>query len=299
MNRPNGGPVGPCWNEIITASCRGSTFLSKFLPCLRNWIRLIPTAAWKASPRASAPILDLALQQPTAITFDLEHYELKELTYEIFTRTFSEPAYREYPWAGIALQTYLRDAATTLDRLANWVQRRRTPIAVRLVKGAYWDAEHVSNEQRGWPIPVLTHKAETDANFERLSRTLLTDPASFRPAFGTHNVRSLAHAEAVAQSQRRPPESYEYQSLYGMADALQKAVVNYGRRVRVYAPVGETHSRHGLSGSATVRKHLERIGAFKATRSRGIAGGVACSATCNRCPGESRALDGRRRTFYE
>lgn len=185
------------------------------------------------------PILDLALQRPTAITFDLEHYELKELTYEIFTRTFSEPAYREYPWAGIALQTYLRDAATTLDRLTNWVQRRRTPIAIRLVKGAYWDAEHVHNEQRGWPIPVLTHKAETDANFERLSRTLLTDPAPFRPAFGTHNVRSLAHAEAVAQSQQCPPESYEYQSLYGMADALQKAVVNYGRRVRVYAPVGE------------------------------------------------------------
>ncbi|MCZ6801041.1 MAG: proline dehydrogenase family protein [Nitrospirae bacterium] len=184
-------------------------------------------------------ILDLAVRLPAAITFDMEHYELKDLTYEIFMRIFSEPAFQNYPYAGIALQTYLRDADLTLDRLVDWVQQRHTPIAIRLVKGAYWDAENIQNQQRGWPIPVLRHKVETDANFEYLTRKLLAHPILFRPAFGTHNLRSLAHAEAMAQSLHYPAQHYEFQSLYGMADDLQGAVVKYQRRVRVYTPVGE------------------------------------------------------------
>ena len=185
------------------------------------------------------PILELASQLPASITFDMEQYELKDLTYEIFMRIFSEPAYRTYAHAGIALQTYLRDADVTLDRLVDWVRQRGTPITIRLVKGAYWDAETIQSEQRGWPVPVLRHKVETDANFEYLTQKLLSHPMLFRPAFGTHNLRSLAHAEAVAQAQGFAPDNFEYQSLYGMADALQHAVVKYGRRVRVYTPIGE------------------------------------------------------------
>ncbi len=199
------------------------------------------------------PILNVALQLPASLTFDMEHYELKDLTYEIFMRMFSEPAYRNYPWAGIALQAYLRDADRTLDRLVDWVRQRGAPISIRLVKGAYWDAETIQNTQRGWPVPVLSRKAETDANFEYLSKTVLACPSLLRPAFGTHNLRSLAHADATAQSQDLSPETCEYQSLFGMADSLQRAIVDYGRRVRVYTPVGEL-----LPGMAyLVRRLLE------------------------------------------
>ncbi|MDE0146491.1 MAG: proline dehydrogenase family protein [Nitrospira sp.] len=199
------------------------------------------------------PILNVALQLPASLTFDMEHYELKDLTHEIFMRIFSEPAYRDYPWAGIALQAYLRDADGTLDRLVDWVRQRGTPINIRLVKGAYWDAETIQNVQRGWPVPVLSRKAETDANFEHLSKKVLACPLLLRPAFGTHNLRSLAHAEAVAQSQGLLPETCEYQSLYGMADSLQRAIVRYGRRVRVYTPIGQL-----LPGMAyLVRRLLE------------------------------------------
>ena len=199
-----------------------------------------PTGSYEGVANRLRPILDLASALPASITVDMEQYAIKDLTYDIFMRILSEPPYRQFPFAGIALQTYLRDADVTLDRLVDWVhQRQGVPITIRLVKGAYWDAENVQNEQRGWPIPVLRQKSETDANFEYLSRKLLTHPALFRPAFGTHNLRSLAHAEAVAQSKDRAPDAYEFQALYGMAEALQGAVVKYGRRVRVYTPVGD------------------------------------------------------------
>ncbi len=212
-----------------------------------------PDGSFEGVASRLRPILNVALQLPASLTFDMEHYELKDLTYDIFMRIFSEPAYRDYPWAGIALQAYLRDADRTLDRLVDWARQRDSPITIRLVKGAYWDAENIQNTQRGWPIPVLRRKTETDANFEYLSKKLLAHPSLLRPAFGTHNLRSLAHAEAVAQSQDLSPETCEYQSLYGMADSLQRAIVQYGRRVRVYTPVGKL-----LPGMAyLVRRLLE------------------------------------------
>ena len=212
-----------------------------------------PDGSFEGVAARLRPILDLALQLPASLTFDMEHYELKDLTHEIFMRIFSEPVYRAYPWAGIALQAYLRDADRTLDRLVDWARQRGSPVTVRLVKGAYWDEENIQNTQRGWPVPVLRRKIETDANFEYLSKKLLAYPSLLRPAFGTHNLRSLAHAEAVAQSQGLSPETCEYQSLYGMADSLQRAIVRYGRRVRVYTPVGQL-----LPGMAyLVRRLLE------------------------------------------
>ncbi|MES4786659.1 MAG: hypothetical protein C4294_13480, partial [Nitrospiraceae bacterium] len=88
----------------------------------------------------------------------------------------------------------------------------------------------------GWPIPVFQFKAETDANYERLSRTLIEHADTIRPAFGTHNLRSLAHAEAAAQAANLPPNACEFQMIFGMAEPLQAAVAESGRRVRLYTP---------------------------------------------------------------
>ncbi len=74
---------------------------------------------------------------------------------------------------------------------------------MRLVKGAYWDSEIAWAKQKNWPIPVFLDKAETDANYERLSRLLLEGHDVIDAAFGSHNLRSLAHAIVAAQRDRR------------------------------------------------------------------------------------------------
>ena len=184
-------------------------------------------------------ILDAAATLPASIIIDMEQAELKGLTVQIFTRMFSEEPYRSFPHAGIALQAYLKDASATLDDLLKWTRSRGTPIAIRLVKGAYWDSETVQYEQRGWPIPVFMNKADTDANYESLTDTLLANLDIVRPAFGSHNLRTLAHAEALAEAMKHPPEACEYQMLFGMAESLRESVVQSHRRMRVYTPIGE------------------------------------------------------------
>ena len=199
------------------------------------------------------PILDLAMRLPASLIFDMEQADTKTLLVEIFTRLFAEPSYKDYPHAGLALQAYHRETVRDIEKLLTWVRRRGAPITIRLVKGAYWDSDTIRYRQRGWPIPLFEHKAETDANYESLVSLLLSQSALIRPTFGTHNLRTLAYIEAVAESLRLPPETWEYQMIFGMAEPFQHAVMQYGRRLRLYTPVGNL-----LPGMAyLVRRLLE------------------------------------------
>ncbi len=137
------------------------------------------------------------------------------------------------------LQAYLRDADRDLARLLAWARGRGRPFHLRLVKGAYWDYETVIAAQEGWPVPVFTHKPDTDAMYEKLTRVMLGEPELVRPAFASHNVRSLAVAIETARELGLEQNAFELQMLHGMGDPIKAAVRGLGLRLREYAPVGQ------------------------------------------------------------
>ena len=55
--------------------------------------------------------------------------------------------YRNYPHLGIVLQSYLRDTDLALEGLLGWTKDEGLPFSIRLVKGAYWDYETVTDKQ--------------------------------------------------------------------------------------------------------------------------------------------------------
>ncbi len=199
------------------------------------------------------PLFRRAKELGVFINLDMENYGLKNLTLSLFENLLDEPEFHDYHDAGLVLQAYLRDSSADLERLIAWAQARNRRITIRLVKGAYWDYETVVARQRGWPVPVYTRKPQSDANFERMSRRMLEAHAHIYSAFGTHNVRSMAHAISCAQKLGLDPHAYEIQMLYGMAEPIKKALVQLGHRIREYCPVGEM-----LPGMAyLVRRLLE------------------------------------------
>ncbi len=199
------------------------------------------------------PIFRAARRRNAFINIDMEQYAYKDLTIRIFREILEEDEFRDWPHVGIAIQAYLRDSEKDLAELAQWVEDRGTPVWVRLIKGAYWDYETVIAAQENWETPVYTVKADTDAVYEKLTRFLLENHTLLRPAFGSHNVRSLAHALALAKHLRVSKRNYEFQVLYGMGDPFAHALVSLGQRVRVYTPYGEL-----LPGMAyLVRRLLE------------------------------------------
>src|SRR5213082_963448 len=185
------------------------------------------------------PILRRAKELGAFVNFDMESYAHKNATLELFKTLFTEDEFRNWPHAGIVIQAYLRDAENDLHDLIAWGRERGTRFTVRLVKGAYWDYEKIKSTQNGWVIPVWLQKPESDANFERLSRILLENESIVTSAFGSHNVRSIAHAQALAEELGIDRSRFEFQLLYGMAGPIKRALVETGYRVREYSPVGE------------------------------------------------------------
>lgn len=185
------------------------------------------------------PILRRARDLGAFLNFDMESYAHKNSTLKLFRTLFTESEFRDWPHVGIVIQAYLRDAEGDLRDLLNWGRERGTRFAIRLVKGAYWDFEKIKSRQNGWACPVFLQKPESDLNFELLTRILLENESSVTAAFGSHNVRSIAHAQALADQLGIDRSRFEFQLLYGMAGPVKRALVEMGYRVREYCPVGE------------------------------------------------------------
>jgi RHH-type proline utilization regulon transcriptional repressor/proline dehydrogenase/delta 1-pyrroline-5-carboxylate dehydrogenase len=238
------GPDGPL--PRVNVSLKLTSLYSQF-------DAIDPEGTSRAVRGRLRPIFESARRHGAFINFDMEQYAHKDLTLRIFREVLEEEPFRDWTDVGIAMQAYLHDCERDLHALADWARRRGAAVWVRLIKGAYWDYETVRAAQENWPVPVFTRKADTDANFERLARFLLENHAVLRPAFGSHNIRSLAYVLACAQGLGLPPGSFEVQMLYGMAEPLKGALASLGQRVRVYTPYGEL-----LPGMAyLVRRLLE------------------------------------------
>jgi RHH-type proline utilization regulon transcriptional repressor/proline dehydrogenase/delta 1-pyrroline-5-carboxylate dehydrogenase len=241
IDRDHAGPLPRC-----NFSIKLSSLYSQFDP-------IDPAGTSRVVRDRLRPVLRLARRRGGFVNVDMEQYAFKDLTLRIFREILEEDEFHDWADVGIAIQAYLRDTEEDLKELLRWVDRRGTPVWVRLIKGAYWDYETVMAAQMDWPVPVFTHKPDTDANYEKLTRFLLENYTQLRPAFGSHNVRSLAYAMATAEMLGVPPRGFEIQMLYGMAGPLQDAFVALGQRVRIYTPVGEL-----LPGMAyLVRRLLE------------------------------------------
>lgn len=203
----------------------------------------IDEAAWDESLTMVKERLRVVFRKAIAsdvfINLDMEQYAHKDFLLKAFSDLIMEEEFRAYPHFGIVIQAYLRDAKADVDKLIALAKQRRTPFTVRLVKGAYWDFEVVYARQKGWPIPVYLNKPESDASFEACARAMIDAYPALRLAVGSHNVRSIAATLAYAHSKGLDKRSVEVQMLFGMADAIKRALVKDGYRVREYATIGE------------------------------------------------------------
>jgi RHH-type proline utilization regulon transcriptional repressor/proline dehydrogenase/delta 1-pyrroline-5-carboxylate dehydrogenase len=123
---------------------------------------------------------------------------------------------------------------------------------VRLVKGAYWDAEIKRAQVDGLPgYPVYTRKVYTDISYLACAKRLLAAQDAIYPQFATHNAYSLSAIYQLGQGL-----DYEFQCLHGMGETLYDQVVgkdNLGKACRIYAPVGS----HETLLAYLVRRLLE------------------------------------------
>jgi RHH-type proline utilization regulon transcriptional repressor/proline dehydrogenase/delta 1-pyrroline-5-carboxylate dehydrogenase len=141
------------------------------------------------------------------------------------------------------VQAYGKRCPFVIDWIIDLARRAGRRIMVRLVKGAYWDAEIKRAQVDGLAdFPVYTRKVHTDVAYIACARKLLGAKDAVFPQFATHNARTLATIFHLAGPDFKLGD-FEFQCLHGMGEGLYGQVVgaaNLGRPCRIYAPVG-TH----------------------------------------------------------
>jgi proline dehydrogenase len=220
--------------------------------------------------RRMRPLLLRAKELGAHLHIDMESVDTLEATMQLVFDVLSEPELRDGPSTGIVLQAYLRESPDQLEQVLAWARsiERKPPLVVRLVKGAYWDHEVVEARQHGWNPPVFEQKAESDRNFEQLTRRLLEGWPHVRPTIASHNLRSVAHAVAANRAAGRADADLELQVLRGLGDDLAAALADLDMRVRIYCPVGDM-----VAGMAyLVRRLLENTAneSFLSDLQRGV-----------------------------
>src|SRR3954471_7826786 len=170
-------------------------------------------------------------------TVDAEEADRLELSLDMIAAVFGDSSLEGWDGFGLAVQAYQKRAAAVIDyadALARSLNRR---MMLRLVKGAYWDAEIKRAQERGLDdYPVFTRKAMTDLNYMACARKLLTLRPRIFPQFATHNALTVATVLELAGG----GAGYEFQRLHGMGEALYERLGEDHPDLawRTYAPVG-------------------------------------------------------------
>ncbi len=167
-------------------------------------------------------LLELAVQAARydiGLSIDAEEADRLDLSLDLFERVARAPELSGWDGLGLVVQAYGKRALPVLDWLIELAGELRRCVPVRLVKGAYWDAEIKRAQENGMPdFPVYTQKANTDVSYLTCAQRLLAARGAVYPQFATHNAHTVTAVLAMA----------------GGADARRR------RRLRVPAP-----ARHG------------------------------------------------------
>jgi proline dehydrogenase len=121
---------------------------------------------------------------------------------------------------GTVIQSYMKRSESDVEKLL--AER----IRIRLCKGAYKEPASIAFQS----------KSEVDANYLKLMKILLK--SGVYHGLATHDENIIREAKAFAAREKIPPDSFEFQMLYGIRRDLQQSLVREGWRMRVYIPFG-------------------------------------------------------------
>jgi RHH-type proline utilization regulon transcriptional repressor/proline dehydrogenase/delta 1-pyrroline-5-carboxylate dehydrogenase len=170
---------------------------------------------------------------------DAEEAERLDLSLDVIAAVLAMPELAGWEGFGVVVQAYGKRALPVIDWLDELAASLNRRIMVRLVKGAYWDAEIKRAQTLGLDgFPVFTRKAATDVSYIAAAHLLLAK-SSIYPQFATHNAHTAAAVLHLAQQANRGTDTYEFQRLHGMGKPLHDRLkTTAGTRTRIYAPVG-------------------------------------------------------------
>ena len=227
----------------------------------------------KVAPRLKRILLE-AQKEEVFINVDAEHYHYRDLVLRIYEKCLLEtPELKDYAQTGIVVQAYLRDGARHLRDVIELARKRKLRMPIRLVKGAYWDAETIEGEAHQFTPPQFLNKEESDIHFRQLAYLTLENYDDLQLAIASHNLQDHAFVEALRNLRFPKAPVIEHQCLHMTYEALSHGLAKMGWPTRNYMPIGNL-----LVGMAyLVRRIMEnssQVGVLSIMRSHQKASGL-------------------------
>ncbi|CBW26873.1 putative proline dehydrogenase [Halobacteriovorax marinus SJ] len=184
-------------------------------------------------------ILLIAKEEDVFINIDAEHYDYRDIVFKVYRKVLLETEeLKDYKATGIVLQAYLRDAYKHLLEIVELAKERGIIMPIRLVKGAYWDAETVEADAHSFDAPEFLNKEETDLHFRQIIIKIFDFNPHVQLCLASHNFSDHAFAEALRENKYKDLPIIEHQCLHMTYEALSTAMAKMGWVVRNYVPIG-------------------------------------------------------------
>lgn len=184
-------------------------------------------------------IFTAANQNKVFLNFDAEHYHYRDLIVKlIFHYLNQHQEFNEFHYFGFVLQAYLKDSNQHFNLLLQLASTRKHIIPIRLVKGAYWDAETIEAKAKNYDSPQFLNKVETDIQYRHLVHQILKNEKVLQLSIASHNVDDHCYAEAVRDIYYPYSPTIEHQTLHMTYEPLSMAIARFGWPMRNYLPTG-------------------------------------------------------------
>lgn len=168
-------------------------------------------------------LLTAAEKYDTRIRIDMEDTHVTDTTLDLYRTLRDDDQFGHR--VGIVVQAYLYRTEADIKALI------QEGAWVRICKGAYKEPHDLA----------FPEKADTDANFLKLAKQMLSEEARSRgmyPSFATHDEALINDIIQHARQEQINKDDFEFQMLYGVRRNLQQKLYEEGYRVRVYIPFG-------------------------------------------------------------
>lgn len=184
-------------------------------------------------------ILICAKNNKVFINIDAEHYDYRDIVFKVYRKVLIEtPELHDFADTGIVLQAYLRDAYKHLLEIIELSKERNLIMPIRIVKGAYWDAETVEADAHSFNAPEFLNKEETDIHFRQLIVKIFDNYPHVQLCLASHNFSDHCFARVLKDEHYKNLPEIEHQCLHMTYEALSTAMSKSGWVVRNYVPIG-------------------------------------------------------------
>ncbi len=192
----------------------------------------------RIAPRL-AQVFRAAKEEQVFINIDAEHIHYRDTVFQIFKKLLlTSSEFVDFADCGIVVQAYLQDSYPHFLQILELAKTRGIRMPVRLVKGAYWDAETVEAAAHHSASFQFLNKEETDLMFRQIAISMLENGQYLQLVAASHNYLDHSFVEAYRQKHFPQAPIIEHQCLDMTYEALSKAMARLGWAVRNYVPVG-------------------------------------------------------------